>query len=1292
MTVYKISKLKKFNLYTVLICLAIFSRFINAAPLIYADGDLAPLGAPDGQLNSADYLIVNRIVVDQTPVTELELSHGDVYPVSAPDGQINIQDLLLIQKQILGTNSNKYVQNLNLFEDGPSVIGAEISGSAEYTTVLVDGYTGPGATVINNPNLTDPEDASNNIWYVAVSGGIGNAYLGTQDLSASNILDTGFDFSGMGDGQLVFDIKVNSLTPGTTLTVKMDSGYPDLGQVALSSAQYTLNAWRRVSISFADLLADPGPGAGLDLSNVVNAFVIEVTGGNADFYLDNIFISHACPEVDGCNATVKTKAGTLDSDGDGVLNSNDLCPNTPSGSSVDSVGCAIVITDADGDGVADSNDLCPATPLGAPVDTSGCAIVASLLSATATASTSGPAGDPNLAVDGSMATRWESAPGVDPSWIVLDLGANYALSEVIINWEAANAASYEIQGSTDNINWTNLSSQSGGTFGDRTDNVNINGTYRYVRMYGISRTSVYGYSIWEMEVYGVPAADEDGDGVDDSIDLCPATPAGSTVDADGCIFIDTDNDGVEDGLDQCPGTPLFTSVDATGCMIIIPVNEVLSLNDILAGGAGASQPGYSLYVFDNDLAAPGNSACYDGCATNWPPLLVTDGVPSGVNDLATIVRSDGSVQVTHNGRPLYFYIGDAAVGDTNGDGVGGVWHLVSYIQNFAPLFDNTTVLEPVLQEDTPAALITHLADRARDRHAREDQFKIYDHYLSFYWEHRTAEIEIVDTIGKGGNTITFNVTSEWPLSNLEAELRFFFLGQTTEAQYYNNGVMSAVPSLDVPGEDRRHYTRSLNFNQKENRALQVGDRLEFELSNFLNAVPNGRNNYYGTAILYIVGQGVVPFEAQGPLQDSFPMPNAGKLGGDTTLNYQYSDEPDNHFMQMPTNLSNINGQIFVLGRRVHHTDFGDGSHNEAVTNPNFTELANKLGTHYVNRSCVSCHAKNGRALPPAVGQTLDKYIVKVGDASGAPHPQIGAVLQPEFISGASEGSVSIGSWTENNGLRSPNFTFTGVTPASHSARIAPQLVGMGLLEAIVESDIAALADPADSNGDGISGRLQLVTDVETGQSRIGRFGWKAAQPSVKHQVAGAFNTDMGVMTSIMPNPDCGAQQSNCGPAGSELSDQYLNELTAYVSLLGVSARRDLADAAALQGETLFNSAGCNGCHTDTFQTSPYHPHAELRDQIIHPYTDLLLHDMGPGLASTLAEGGASGAEWRTAPLWNIGLTAGVSEGEAYLHDGRARNLNEAILWHGGEAQVSKQNYVGLTQSEKDALIAFLKSL
>jgi CxxC motif-containing protein (DUF1111 family)/predicted lipoprotein with Yx(FWY)xxD motif len=946
--------------------------------------------------------------------------------------------------------------------------------------------------------------------------------------------------------------------------------------------------------------------------------------------------------------------------------------------------------DEDNDGVIDASDQCLGTAVGTAVDASGCPFVTTLLSATATASSSGPAGGPALAIDGNLATRWESKLGVDPSWITLDLGASYALSEAIIHWEAANAESYQIQGSLDNSNWTPLFSMSGGAFGARTDNAVLSGTYRYVRMYGITRSGPYGYSIWEMEVYGSVAADQDGDGVDDSLDLCPATPSGTDVGADGCVYNDADNDGIGDVYDVCPGTPPATLVDVSGCTVVVPVNEVASINDLLAGGEGSSRPGFTLYVFDNDLGSPGSN-CNGGCAANWPPLLVNDGGATGVADLSTITRNDGSLQATYDGRPLYFFSGDAAAGDTSGDGAGGVWHSIDYSQTYAPLFDSGTALEPALQLDTPAALITRLADRARDRHAREAQFKTYDHYLSFYWEHRTAEIEIIDTIGRGGNTITFNVKTQWKVRTLEAELRFFHL---TAAIYANNGVMQRVQGLDVPGEDARHYTRSLSFNQKYNRQLQVGDRLEFELSQFLDAPPNGRENYYGTAILYIVGQGVVPWESREGLGDSsYPMPAAGKLGGDTTLNYQYSDEPDNHFMQMPTNLSSINGQVFVLGRRVHHTDFENGAHNEAITNPPFAELAGKLGNNYVDHSCVSCHARNGRALAPLIpGQPLSGFVVKVGDASGNPDPNLGAVLQPETITGPAEGGVSISSWSESNGLRSPNYSFTGVTPTNFSARIAPQLVGMGLLEAIPEAAIEALADPQDSDGDGISGRVQWVIDAETGQSRIGRFGWKASLPSLRQQVAAAFNTDMGVMTSVFPDPDCGSAQTDCGPSGSELSDEHLDNLTAYVALLGVSARRDLDDPVAVRGEALFAEAGCNSCHTDTFQTTPYHPHAELRSQTIHPYTDLLLHDMGPGLASTLSEGNASGSEWRTAPLWNIGLTEGVSFGEGYLHDGRARTLSEAILWHGGEAEASKQAYQAMSASDKAALIAFLKSL
>jgi len=612
-------------------------------------------------------------------------------------------------------------------------------------------------------------------------------------------------------------------------------------------------------------------------------------------------------------------------------------------------------------------------------------------------------------------------------------------------------------------------------------------------------------------------------------------------------------------------------------------------------------------------------------------------------------------------------------------------------RGYVPLFDPGTPLEPPIVEDTPSARITRIADRARDRHAREDQYQAYDHYLPFYWEHRTAAIEIVDPIGKGGDTITFHVTSQWRFTANQAELRFFYRGINTVAEYHNNGVMTPIDDL--------HYSRSVSRNAATGAPLRVGDRMEFEMSQFLDAPPNGRSNYYGTAFLYIVGRGLVPWEARGVFgdgsterEDSYPIPEAGWLGGQATLPYQYSDEPDNHFLQMPTNLSSINGQPFVLGRRVHHTDFGDGSHSEARENPALTELSGKLGPRYINRSCVGCHSRNGRALPPPVGASLDRYVVRVGDARGDPHPQLGSVLQPLSIAGSPEAGVRLGGWSESDGLRRPRYEFTGVMPDHYSVRISPQLVGLGLLEAIPENALEALEDPEDVDGDGISGRLRLVTDPETAELRVGRFGWKAGQATVKQQVAAALNTDLGVMTSILPDPDCGSEQSSCGDAASELGDEHLGHLATYVSLLGVRARRGLNDPVTTRGEALFSESGCAGCHTPTLRTSEHHPHAELRGQTIHPYSDLLLHDMGSGLADNLPEGNAGGAEWRTAPLWGIGLTAGVSGGESYLHDGRARDLREAILWHDGEAEGAKQAFARLGAGDQDAVIAFLRSL
>lgn len=636
-------------------------------------------------------------------------------------------------------------------------------------------------------------------------------------------------------------------------------------------------------------------------------------------------------------------------------------------------------------------------------------------------------------------------------------------------------------------------------------------------------------------------------------------------------------------------------------------------------------------------------------------------------------------------------------------------HSAASLGNIVPLYDSSTTLEPAIKVQQGNQLITRIADRARDRHAKENQFQAYEHYLSFYWEHRTASIEIIETqFPDDTASIRMNVKTQWRLNDTEAENRWFYRGIGTVAEYCDNGTMVV--------EDDLNYHKERSFNCRTGLPIRKGDKLEFELSQFLAPnVPNGRAAYYGTTYLYVVGEGIVPWDVLpgtfntptfgGGTKDSAKIPEEAWLGGGTTLHANASHEPDNAYIQMATNTGYNNAQPFMLGRRVLHSSFVNGTHDEnPVENPVLTEFIGKAGPRYVSESCSSCHERNGRAVPNALGQPLDKWVFKVADANGDPHPQLGRVLQPKTVGGAmSEGVPSIAFWSESSGLRSPNYQFSGPTPDRFSARIAPAMVGMGLLEAIPEAAILANENP---DGSGISGRANHVIDPETGLTRLGRFGWKAGTSSVRHQVASALNTDMGVMTAMLPNPDCGSSQTDCSSSNVELSDTHLDNLVKYVSLLGIRPQRNYNDPAVQSGKNLFSTIGCAGCHTPTWQTSAFHPLAELRDQTIHPYTDLLLHDMGPGLADNLGEGLASGAEWRTPALWGLGSSACVTGGmtnagqgaqvcipaHGYLHDGRARTIEEAILWHGGEGQASNDNYQALSNTQKQHLLSFLESL
>jgi CxxC motif-containing protein (DUF1111 family) len=654
-------------------------------------------------------------------------------------------------------------------------------------------------------------------------------------------------------------------------------------------------------------------------------------------------------------------------------------------------------------------------------------------------------------------------------------------------------------------------------------------------------------------------------------------------------------------------------------------------------------------------------------------------------------------------------------------GAGGAVSLGDIV----PLFDATTKLEHEVHFDRGDAIVTRWSDRGRDRHGREDQFQSYDHFLAHYWEYRTARYMLIDKVAKGGSTVELQWVTEWKLDNLP-EFRAWYSGRGSVAQYYGNyGPLIKKEGSGTYDEDFNRvgdgvqykftYTiaKAIPLDGKE-VPLAVGQFMEIEASQFLDTPPPAmsRDNYYGTVFLYAIGTGgMVPWYTVGSFSDqaserenSHPLDPKAWLGGRTTLPYQYSDEPNNHFMQMATNLSDSNGQPWVRGRRVHHTHMTDGSHDEGAENGIFTELKGLAGPNYVNVSCDSCHKRNGRAPVADAGVALDKWVFKVAAADGGPDPLIGSVLQPQ---GGGEGTVSIAKWVETgDGLRAPQYSFSKGTPALFSARISPQLVGLGLLEAIPEATILALADPEDKNGDGISGKPQVNTDPITGQKRLGRFGWKAGATSLRHQIAGALRNDMGVMTSVFPKGDCGPMQQGCGnDKGAELSDKELDDLVKYNHLLGVRARRNVAGTDELRGETVFAQLGCASCHVAELQTSKFHPLAELRNQTIHPYTDMLLHDMGPGLADNLGEASATGAEWRTTPLWGIGLSACVTGGVTgpfqhavcaphhdYLHDGRARTLDEAIRWHGGEGQKSKDAYVALPAADKAALLKFLESL
>ncbi len=407
-------------------------------------------------------------------------------------------------------------------------------------------------------------------------------------------------------------------------------------------------------------------------------------------------------------------------------------------------------------------------------------------------------------------------------------------------------------------------------------------------------------------------------------------------------------------------------------------------------------------------------------------------------------------------------------------------------------------------------------------------------------------------------------------------------------------------------------------------------------------------------------------------------------------------------------LTDLNRAQFARGRRLFRLNF-------AVAPASRARMAG-LGPLYNRESCAGCHVRGGRGRPPVAGEVrLKSMVVRLSqpDAGQARrgHPIYGAQIQDKGILGVpQEGRITIhydelsGRFPDGIGyrLRMPRY---GVTHLAHgplgvptrlSGRVAPAVAGLGLLEAVDEAIVIAWADPDDADGDGISGRPNWVPEPATGRRTLGRFGWKAQGSVLPAQVAAAFNLDMGITSSLLPRHMCTPAQSACRKAAGngppELSDRQLADVLAYLRHLAPPPRRHQTVPAVRSGADLFRRAGCAACHRPTLRVAADVTLGPRGGRYIAPYTDLLLHDMGAGLADGQQMHQAGGREWRTAPLWGLGAVPRVNGHSYYLHDGRARSVLEAILWHDGEARGARDAVRAMTATERDDLLWFLDSL
>jgi len=858
------------------------------------------------------------------------------------------------------------------------------------------------------------------------------------------------------------------------------------------------------------------------------------------------------------------------------------------------------------------------------------------------------------AIDGDTTTRWESAAD-DKAWIQFDFGAKTKLGYMTLSWENAYGKEYALQVSDDGQAWYQLRYVVGGK-GGTEEFFNLNANVRYVRLQGVARATQYGYSLFEV-AFKSP-------GSDNSLPALATSAVPFPANGSGLAETPASQEPLETVQFSLPDGTLVTRFGMVGRSRHARErgedwNEIgFGVNDTVdaAGKPQDKGPGAHLNFVANYFKN-----------RTWGVEIIDNSKVAGVTKPKLIMNQ--YYQEAQRGGGQSFFRG---FDNPNVTGYG--W------MSPGDLLDDTTYTAG-FKDVTACAVVP-----------------------------KPPQGALLSPTGGYSGVIGANDGCSVVLDNYPGH---------SDIAANANGVM--VPNgVNVPS-----------------RSLKVGDAFEFTGSFFssrasMDAVgDSGAFRYYTNEVTYVVGSGLRPWYGIQPRLMNAVLPAETLQGGLGSVSYDYADNATFMFQQPSLQIGMQNMQRFVEGRRWFHTNMYTGDHTEAGNDRNAAAVGLQ-GAHFNQSSCFACHINNGRGLAPTtVNQRLDTMAVRTAttDANGkqVPHPTYGLTVQMNArslatgaaqdwgtsvrVAGFDVKSVTLADGTAVE-LRKPKVSFDGPAPSAYSLRSAQPVIGMGLLEAVTDADILSRVRTT-ADADGVKGVANYAYDPETKAVRVGRYGWKAAKVSLRHQAAGAALLDMSVTSPVYPNRDCLAGPANCTAAKVEpgLTEDALRLITRYLGLLAVPAQRSLASGfpkgvtplsyldvnptQVAAGAKLFDSMKCTSCHVSEMKTGNVSELAETRNQTIKPYTDLLLHDMGPDLADNLIEGQASGNMWRTSALWGIGYTekvAGNTNTVGYLHDSRARTLTEAILWHGGEGATSQQRFVALSKADRDALLAFLNSL